>query len=554
MHKKLISPRNLAALGLSLALLAGCGTTPAPSVTPSASASTSASASAAPAASSGTVTDTAPEATGKIADGDVVLTYWGPNHAIETYESYDKAPLYMKLEEMTGVKIEFKHPPLGQEAEQFNLMIASNDLTDMIETNWLNFPGGPEKALNDGILIKLNDIFDNTAVNLKGYLDANPVVEKLLKTDTGSFYAFPFVRGDELLMVSYGPQIRKDWLDDLGLPVPTTIDEWTTTLQAFKDEKGADAPLSVFAWALRNGRFGSFITGAYGIGSEFYLDGSTVRFGPIEPAFKQALQTFRTWYADGLLDPDYAAQDSQAYNAKITGGRTGAFLHATGGGMGNLLTNMKDDPSFDLIAAPWPVLNKGETPRFGLKDFPYYGEAAVGITSACNDVETAAKWLDFGYSEAGHMLYNFGIEGESYEMKDGEPLFTDLIANNPDGLSFAVSARRYMRSVTSGPFVQDVRYFMQYMQYPQQKEALKVWAAFDGSTRMPPITPTPDESNRLASIMTEVDTYINEEMLKFIMGQKDLNEFDQFVEQIKKMGIEEALQLKQAAIDRFNAR
>ena len=154
---------------------------------------------------------------GRISDGSVTLTYWTGNIAIETDKTMGDTPFYQDLEARTGVKIVFQHPPLGQETEQFNLMISSNSLADLIETNWLGFPGGPEKALADDVIINLNDIVANTAVNLKAYLDANSAVDKLVRTDSGNYYVFPFIRGDDLLMVSFGPHVRMDWLSDLGM-------------------------------------------------------------------------------------------------------------------------------------------------------------------------------------------------------------------------------------------------------------------------------------------------------------------------------------------------
>jgi putative aldouronate transport system substrate-binding protein len=491
---------------------------------------------------------------GRISDGSVTLTYWTGNIAIETDKTMGDTPFYQDLEARTGVKIVFQHPPLGQETEQFNLMISSNSLADLIETNWLGFPGGPEKALADDVIINLNDIVANTAVHLKAYLDANPDVDKLVRTDSGNYYVFPFIRGDDLLMVSFGPHVRMDWLRDLGMGLPETIADWTNMLKAFKNEKNAAAPLSFMPSHIRTARLGSFIIGAYGVGGEFFVDNSTIRFGPIETGFKSALETLRAWYAEGLLDPDYAAQDGQAYNAKITGGKTGAFLASPGSGMGVYLTTMKDDPSFDLSAAPWPVLNAGDTSKFGMKDFAFIGHSSVAISAKCQHAELAARWLDYGYGADGHMLYNFGIEDESYTLVDGYPTYTEYITNNDEGLSMAVTTRRYMRSSTGGPFVQDPRYILQYLQYDQQKKALDIWSDFDGSTRIPPIIPTPDESSRFASIMNEINTYINEEMLKFIMGQRDLADFDAFVEQIKTMGIEDAITIQQAALDRFNSR
>ena len=79
----------------------------------------------------------------------------------------------------------------------------------------------------------------------------------------------------------------------------------------------------------------------------------------------------------------------------------------------------------------------------------------VAITTSCKDVETAARLLDYAYSEEGHMLFNFGVEGESYTMVDGYPTYTDKILNNPEGWPLAQSLAAYIRGNYNGPFVQD---------------------------------------------------------------------------------------------------
>ena len=71
---------------------------------------------------------------------------------------------------------------------------------------------------------------------------------------------------------------------------------------------------------------------------------------------------------------------------------------------------------------------------------------------------------------------------------------------------------------------------------------------------MPPVTPAAEDSQRYASIMNEVNTYVSEKFVKFVMGQESLDNFDAYVEQIKKMNIEEAVKIQQAALDRYNKR
>ncbi len=235
----------------------------------------------------------------------------------------------------------------------------------------------------------------------------------------------------------------------------------------------------------------------------------------------------------------------KSVHAKVTGDQAAAFIGYSGSGMGRYTPMVREqNPDFELVGAPWPTLNKGETPITGQKDNPYIGAGSVAITTQCENVEVAAKWLDYGYSEEGHMLYNFGIEGESYEMIDGYPTYTEDMTNNPEGLSMVHALSQYVRSTFSGPFVQDRRYQEQYLQLPEQVAALETWGKHQNLLKMPPITPTPEESERFASIMSEVSTYVDEMFLKFVMGQESLDKFDDYVEQIKKMNIEEAIQIQ----------
>lgn len=524
--------------------LVGCGATPADSPSASASASTSASASAAS-------SEAAPE--NPIANQDITFTYFAGLAAnlAPTATSLAEAPMYQELEKRTGIKIEFLHPPLGQENEQFNLMIASNELPDMIEWNWLSFPGGPEKAITDGVILQLNDIIDASAPNLKAYYSQYPEHEKQVKTDTGKHYVFPFIRRDERLLTWNGPQVRQDWLDELGIEPPTTIEEWESMLLRFKNEKSADAPFTYADWLL--GSSNTFL-GAYGVGRSFYQENGQVKFGPVEEGYRQFLELFARWYELGLLDPDFAAQDGAAMDAKITGGRTGAWLQTAGSGMGKYITLMKDDPSFKVLGLTYPTLAKGEEPKFGHKDFNYTPGGSVAITSACEEVEAAAKWLDYAYGEEGHILFNFGIEGESFNWEGDFPKYSDYIMNNPDGLPMVQAMARYMRSNYAGPMIQDGRYFDQYMQYEEQIDGVNNWLKHDDSRRIPPVTPTPEESQEFANIMNEVNTFTNEMFIKFVMGQGELTGFDQYVDQVKSMGIERAIAIQQSALDRYNAR
>jgi len=491
---------------------------------------------------------------------DETLTYWAEmtGNLVGVKASLDEVPFFQEWQKRTGVKLKFLSPPAGQAQQSLNVMLASGDLPDMIEYDFLNgYPGGPEKAIADGYILKLNDLIDKYAPNLKKYLQEHPDIDKMVKTDNGSYYAFPFIRGDEYLQVFQGPIIRKDWLDDLGLPVPETIDDWTKTLRAFKEQKGASAPLAVNSKPrfFNDGGNGAFI-GAFGVNRGFYQENGVVKFGPAESGYKEFLRLFQQWYKEGLIDKNIATADSKSVDSNWASGQTGASIGNAGGGIGKWQPLVAArDPKAVLVAAPYPVLHKGDTPMFGQKDNPYSTGGIVAVTTSAKDPELAVKMLDYGYSDEGHMFFNFGTEGVSYNLVDGYPKYTDLLMKNPDGLAPAQAMSLYIRGSYNGPFIQDKRYAEQFFALQTQRDAIDVWKKTDvDKYKLPPLTPTPEESSEFATIMNDINTLVDEMTLKIILGTESVDKFDSYVTKMKSLRLDRAIEIETAALQRYNSR
>ncbi|NOU74988.1 extracellular solute-binding protein [Paenibacillus sp. LMG 31458] len=488
---------------------------------------------------------------------DKTLSYWEELTSITASlkPSLGEIPFYQEWQKRTGVKLKFISPAPGagdQIKSAFNVMLASGDLPDMIEYDLIaNLPGGPDKAINDGYILKLNDLLAKNAPNLMKYLKEHPEVDKLVKTDNGSYFTVPFIRGDDKLMTFQGPTLRKDWLDELGLQVPTTIDEWTTVLKAFKEKKGATAPLGL---SLGNLIYGGFV-GAFGVKPDFYQENGKVKYGPAEPGYKDFLTLFHKWYAEGLLDKNFTTLDGKTLDANILSGATGATIANAGGGIGRYTPLLvAKDPKGVLNGAPYPVLKKGDKPKFGQKDFAFTG-LGVAITKASKNPELAIQMLDYGYSEEGSLFFNFGTPGVSYNMVNGYPTFSDLIMNNPDKLPVAQAMTLNIRGNSGGPFIQDKRYVEQYFALDQQKQAVEQWKSTDASVyNIPPLSPTPEEASETAKILNDMNTFVNETTLKMILGSEPIENFDKYIEKLKSLKLDRIIQLKQAALDRFNKR
>ncbi len=546
---------RLMVLSSAGAVLAACAPQAAPTAAP-------APTTAATAASKASEALTLP-----IVKEPLTLTYWAsltPNVAA-TMKSYNEVGCYKELEKRTGMHIEFQHPPIAQEQEQLNLLVASGKYPDVIEWNFLqSFAGGPARALKDGVILRLNDLIDQYAPNFKKVLTDHPDWRKQIVTDEGDIYCFPFLRGDPYLLTFTGPTVRKDWLDKLGLPVPTTVDEWHDMLVAFKTKdpngNGKADELAFTPWfsegsrSARGAYVRNFLIGAWGITAEWYQDKGQVKYAPLQPEFKEFLKTIAQWFKEGLIDPDYVSSNQSSVDAKVTGNQLGSLVMNTGSGIGKynpLLTTR--DPKSKLVAAPNVVLKKGDKPLLGHRENVYPGQGSAAITSANKRVVETVKWLDYGYSPEGNMLFNFGIEGVTYTMVSGTPTFTDAVLNDPK-LPPAQALAKYARSSFNGPFVQDKRYLEQSLTLPEQKDAVSIWLQASNERLMPPVTPTQDESRKFASVMTDINTRYEETFNKIVTGALPLDAWDQFVTEIKQIGIDDALKIQQAALDRYNKR
>ena len=211
----------------------------------------------------------------------------------------------------------------------------------------------------------------------------------------------------------------------------------------------------------------------------------------------------------------------------------------------------KQNDSFDLVAAPYPVAKKGDRAQYSMNE-SYFSKKGAAITATCKNPELAARFLDFGYSEEGMLFYNFGKEGESYDMVDGYPTYKKELFDTSDGRSVAEKLTMNCLGSNEGPFIQDRRYLEQYYGRPQQQNALKQWSDNDFEKyRLPELTLTLEESMEYNAIMTDVNTYASEMFAKFIIGTEPIDNFDNYVEKLKSLKVDRAMELQQAAYDRF---
>ena len=496
----------------------------------------------------------------KIAPDPITLTYFinfDPK-ASATIQSYAEQDCYVYLEELTGVHIEFIHPPAEQVDEKFNLMVSSGDLADLIWRWWWGYPGGPGKAIDDGVIIDIKPYMNEYAPNMTQIMEEDPQIRKDMTTDDGRMYYFTFLHMWEWKRHTEGFMLRQDWLDRLNLKTPVTMDDWYDVLTAIKeqDANGNDDVNDEIPFVTSGiGGLHRFIP-AYGILREFYLDPSSgkIEYGSIQPAYKDHVAEMTKWYKEGLIDADFAATDGKSFTAKITGNQAGSFGGFLAGNMSTFMGLMQNDPEFQLVGSKWPTVDTSK-PNYNPSGIAARAPegSGVGISPTNKYPEQSVRWIDFQYSGEGHLAINFGREGLAYDMVDGKPVLKDFILNDPD-LSPVNMLSKYGQCPIWNSYIQDPDGFTQILKYPGVRETADVFADSDKTLQLPPLTPNFDEAQKINSIMADIRTYVDENYMSWITGTQTLDNYDAYTQAIKDMGIDEVIAIYEEALNRYNAR
>lgn len=538
----------VAALFLA-SIFTGCASNGNPTTAASQSAAAASSQAAATAAAASTPAAAATEGsvagTLPISKDKITLTaFWpAPANVLKLVTDFNQCSVYPVLEKQTNIHINFQHGTV----EQYNLMINSGDLADIIfaPDSTYKYPGGGAKAVADGAYLKLNDYLDKYCMWYPKLINSTPEFKRDACTDDGTIWGFAMVE-THIQGAWMGMTARQDWLDDLGIQTPVTYDDWHNMLVKFRDEKKASAPLllpkTLFAWT------DSFIAG-YQVGSSFYQVDKKVKYGPLEPGFKQFIAMLAQWYKEGLIDKDFATRDQASVDQLKFTSQAGAWFD--GFWVLNFNKGLAQDKDvYRQVGIQDPVQQAGDQLHLRQTNYNIRDEWTSVSAKSKYPIE-AVRWLDNLYSDENHQLLNYGVGDEAYVQKDGKWQPTELITKNPDGLNLAEAEFRYV--MHDGPMQREIsRDDVSWT--PDELACEATWDKADSAYVMPLISLTADEATENSNIMNDINTFVTESCTKFVMGVDSMDNFDQFVDKIKSMNIDKAIAIQQAALDRYYGR
>ena len=461
-------------------------------------------------------------------------------------DDYNDNEFFQALEEKTGVHIDWMMNSSSDFVTNFNLMIASNQIPDMVYGVASYYSDGLDASIDDGYFLDLTDKVDEYMPNYQALRKADPQVEIDTMTDSGRLACVYAVYTEEQ-GPWYGMQMRKDWLDELGMDVPTTYDEWEAALTGFKDQLGAYAPLSLTfnGFDTMNGG----LSAGYGVWATWQLDETgKVNWGPAMDGWKDYLTKMNDWFEKGLIDPDFMAQDAFMVDmTSVITGKTGAWtsMYTTP----SLYEASSEDPDMYIVPVTGPVVNEGD--ELHLRYRNVYTGTTTSVSADCSNWELALRWLDYLFSEEGARLANYGVEGDTYTMADdGTISFTDKVLAN-DQYSFSQAQANFLMPPSSVACYYD--WTRELAAVPEKDiESYDVWSSAGQDWTLPTLSLTQEESVERAAIMTDIETYAKENSTQFITGVLDIETgWDSYISTIQGMNLERAIEITQAAYDRY---
>lgn len=489
----------------------------------------------------------------------------GTNKYIK-FEDREKYPVWQEVQKMLDaarLQPEYELVP----NEQYNVVIktrmaSGSKLPDIVNVSALDNTTLLNLA-KQGVILDLNtliDKYDNGNIK-KMYNETFPFAKKSTTSPDGKMYWFSNLhiktyQDKDLAPVALTMNIRKDWLEKLNLPVPTTAKEYLETLKAFRDRdaNGNGQPDEVLVYDPSN--FSGAIAQWFGLGTDITaVDVENKKV--VSPWYQQGIKDYFAYIQQlvkaGVLDTSLIGAKGEQIQQKIAENKVGS-IGDYNLGMGNEQL-IKGGGEF-LPLLPLKAVD-GIAPAAQLEP-PHLVWQKYAITKDAKDPEAAIRFFDMIYSEKYADLLYWGIEGLTYKKdQNGAKLFINQGSDEENAKSGKVAGRQLFGD-TVFPRVQLANLEFELNQVPKYKadhelKMLKYKPYFVNMNQNYLAIPDDKQLETKSKILTNLTTYSSELATKLALGQKSLDGWDAYIADLKKMGLDQLIEIDQQLHDRFNS-
>lgn len=443
------------------------------------------------------------------------LKYLGPNITEDPNKRYEAA----EVEKLTGYKVEYSMLPKDKPADKLNLIIASGEEYDVVTAN-----GGLKEYCLEfakkGALVELEPLMEKYGPRLKQVIPEKSY--NLFKVNNKTYFVPSKI---SLEYIQYGLLMRQDWLDKLNMKVPTTVDEFTAVLKAFKEKdpgKNGDKNIALTG-SSPTGFHG--LLGAFGISNSWNeVNGKLVAMEEM-PGFKEYLQYMADLYKAGLLDQEFPVNKSSTVTEKYGSGRAGV-MSQNAFSVGPVVTSLKKavpDSKYTYIE---PL--KGKNGQQGVTQATGYDYITFIPKSSKNQVD-AMKWINSKLEEKNFRQSTIGEEGVHFSVKDGN--YNAILPKFNDDFGFGYFFLTGTDEKAYGKYwmARLQRDMINYEEFTKMQSGVGKYSKLD-VTRLATGVPTYTKND------TTLGTMTSDFMIKVIAGAEPISAVDAYIKKWKEAG------------------
>lgn len=465
---------------------------------------------------------------------------------------FNESLMWNKYDDETNIETNWEHVDNEAIEEKRNLaMQHEDDLPDVFYTADFS-TSDVYKYGKQGEFLELNDLIEEYAPNLSELMEEDPDIKSGISYPDGSIYALPTLQDPDFLSMSVAarPYINKELLDDVNMDMPETTDEFYEYLKAVKEEDSDIIPYSNGLGIddlvdYLGGSFGILNRGVRNTNIDKDPDGDGVRFYPITDEYKEMMEYLHKLNSEDLLDPRIFDMDFEKFIAD--------------GAEGKYASTIWYDPKEEFgeeVGEEYEPMIQLEGPH-GDQTFTklaptVVNQNAVVITNKNENPAATVRWYDHFFSDEGAELMYMGIEGDTYEEdEDGEATYTEKITDNENGLNKDQAIAKYIGWVGRPAGLLKEDYYDGTESTEESIEAAEKLEPYMEEKIWPGFTYTEEENDFLDAEGADLEKYVEETRDKFINGDKSLSEWDEYVEQVEKLGLDEYMEIQEEAYERY---
>ncbi|WP_158299397.1 extracellular solute-binding protein [Paenibacillus antri] len=481
-------------------------------------------------ASSGDPAPAPADAAPKLLEYDVVAEY--QNLPDENPTMKDKLVM-----EKFNIKTDTNYITLAEGLEKLSVLFASGNYPDYIPN--LNHEAEVKRWGEAGFLVPLSDHMDALSEYRKWWTDEEwNVVTQFAQNPDGKLYYLP---AKNYRSHSKAWIYRKDVFDALGLKFPETLDELYAALKAIKaaypdsvpiSNRGKDGVIGIAVNAYR-------LPGDMWYGFEgFYRDpdaNDEVMYAQATDKFRESLKFINKLYKEDLIEKEFPTMTTEQWTQRGVSGRSFIMYdYATRAAYFQNL--MQDTPEAQWDWAP-VTISTGDKPGFVDRELPFFSYGPIVTNKVEGErLDRLLEYFNWAASPEGVKFHTLGVEGETYEVVDGKPQYSNGAADKHEMfqktgfIEFLVTDPEYVAS------------------NEDRQTDLAVSEAFKDKPFVPftAFNLSAEDRETANSLITGVTDIAEQFYVKAIMGQVDVNDdavWNQYVQELNQAGLTQLLEL-----------